>query len=1073
MFGREFNIVVPEAPPQLTNALRTSPSTTVLAGVLTAALATYALTNTAIKLLKRSDRGASDGLDHAAQQERRALPREVAVALEACQDDSDGTLEAAVALEAELDAVREIMWKRENQLAAVTQVARQQAQGAHQALANSQRQVERLEGLAVALRESLGAHGAAAAMVTGAGHDQRRDLVVRFKELRHQLESAQWHVYTAESRAHDLEQQLGTLVDNSGQLASAMRQLQDAAGQQAALAREAVASAQQIVAVALTHPNASVQHNAALLSEARQQLATARAGVAAAQADIGDMKLGLEAAMVMWQRQQIEQEQQRLKHQEEEELRQLNLTAALKAAQEQADRRERARQQAEQQQRAAAVAAVAATKAAADAAARQQLQEMMTQQRPGEATVPGPRGLQERDVPPAQAGVQPQGQGQGEDKLSVLAQAAGQEQISTEQLVVSRSQEHAQAKVQVQERVEDGAQASVQPQVQQEKQEQQQLGARDQDTTPQAEATVAPVVTAAEAQPSSPDTPPADQAKARNAEVPLAPEKPNPRALPPSPFASAVDMVREKISMVKEQMAAHDRAVQALVWNKPQGHQAPASEVPQQAPQLTPAAGEAGEEARMPSARKGDEPEPREGATSQQQGPWAKVLPRSGEAAVVFVDRGNGGEEAAPTGQEAAVSAAGEEGAQQPSEAATATSDSLVGAAPAASTAEGAGEQESGSGRGAWSGISLPTPPSPPDLDEVMALAQVMLQRITGGGGGTATTGGAAPRAPSPVVTPGEERTLEPEAAERERSTGRTATLQRAMEAGATRAKPGVLMLASAAAMEPSAKKVAEGSTGEDAFFVSVVGCGALGVADGVGGWATEGVDSAAYARTLMVRCQHALEGPHPCSSALAALEYAQATTKLPGSSTACVAMLRPNGMLEVVNVGDSGIRLVRDGRVVWSTHIQEHIWNCPYQLSFPRLVPQSDTTADAAVEWLELQAGDIIVAGTDGLFDNMWEAQLLEVLAVPAGPLDGNNNTNGDGDGRHGWLDPAGAQAQAAVVAQRLVDAASANAQDGRYRGPWAMELEQHGKVGGMALLFGARGGKCDDITAVVSVVC
>lgn len=57
---------------------------------------------------------------------------------------------------------------------------------------------------------------------------------------------------------------------------------------------------------------------------------------------------------------------------------------------------------------------------------------------------------------------------------------------------------------------------------------------------------------------------------------------------------------------------------------------------------------------------------------------------------------------------------------------------------------------------------------------------------------------------------------------------------------------------------------------------MSRAGCGALGVADGVGGWAAEGVDPAAYALKLMERCGAALEGPYPCRSALAALEYAQ-----------------------------------------------------------------------------------------------------------------------------------------------------------------------------------------------------
>ena len=50
------------------------------------------------------------------------------------------------------------------------------------------------------------------------------------------------------------------------------------------------------------------------------------------------------------------------------------------------------------------------------------------------------------------------------------------------------------------------------------------------------------------------------------------------------------------------------------------------------------------------------------------------------------------------------------------------------------------------------------------------------------------------------------------------------------------------------AAMLPHPDRVQE--LGEDAFFISCQGCGALGVADGVGGWVEEnGVSAGDYAR--------------------------------------------------------------------------------------------------------------------------------------------------------------------------------------------------------------------------------
>ena len=41
---------------------------------------------------------------------------------------------------------------------------------------------------------------------------------------------------------------------------------------------------------------------------------------------------------------------------------------------------------------------------------------------------------------------------------------------------------------------------------------------------------------------------------------------------------------------------------------------------------------------------------------------------------------------------------------------------------------------------------------------------------------------------------------------------------------------------------------------GEDAYCIVPAGLGAIGVADGVSGWAEEGIDPAEYSRTLM-RC--------------------------------------------------------------------------------------------------------------------------------------------------------------------------------------------------------------------------
>ncbi len=64
-------------------------------------------------------------------------------------------------------------------------------------------------------------------------------------------------------------------------------------------------------------------------------------------------------------------------------------------------------------------------------------------------------------------------------------------------------------------------------------------------------------------------------------------------------------------------------------------------------------------------------------------------------------------------------------------------------------------------------------------------------------------------------------------------------------------AAPGTLLLCSAAHSLPHPDKRHKG--GEDAFFVSNSGCGALGVADGVGGWIEDGIDPGDYSRYGLV----------------------------------------------------------------------------------------------------------------------------------------------------------------------------------------------------------------------------
>lgn len=63
-------------------------------------------------------------------------------------------------------------------------------------------------------------------------------------------------------------------------------------------------------------------------------------------------------------------------------------------------------------------------------------------------------------------------------------------------------------------------------------------------------------------------------------------------------------------------------------------------------------------------------------------------------------------------------------------------------------------------------------------------------------------------------------------------------------------------------------------------------------------------------------------------------------------------------------------------------TQVQEHAFNTPFQLACPQILAASDRPHDGLTYSTRLMRGDVLVAGSDGLFDNMWDTQLAEVVA-------------------------------------------------------------------------------------------
>ena len=184
-------------------------------------------------------------------------------------------------------------------------------------------------------------------------------------------------------------------------------------------------------------------------------------------------------------------------------------------------------------------------------------------------------------------------------------------------------------------------------------------------------------------------------------------------------------------------------------------------------------------------------------------------------------------------------------------------------------------------------------------------------------------------------------------------------------------------------------------------------------------------------------------------------LSQAQAATREPGASTAVVLSLEGRtGTLRGTHVGDSGYRVLRGGVVVHVSEPQQHAFDCPLQLGSAKYLPDTDRAEEGITADVALQAGDVLLLASDGLFDNISPEEMAQVAAdaMAAAPPD---------------ADGAGAYAAAARVAAALAGGAAEHSRDRSYDSPYAREARRNaeerraaaGPLGALAAAFGRSG--------------
>jgi serine/threonine protein phosphatase PrpC len=177
--------------------------------------------------------------------------------------------------------------------------------------------------------------------------------------------------------------------------------------------------------------------------------------------------------------------------------------------------------------------------------------------------------------------------------------------------------------------------------------------------------------------------------------------------------------------------------------------------------------------------------------------------------------------------------------------------------------------------------------------------------------------------------------------------------------------------------------------------------------------------DPKRYLQIAYERTVEATSGPNDClgtTTVAGAQLYYSGDIKNPQSTVA--------PLLYVTNLGDSQIMVVRANsqKAVYKSREQWHWFDCPRQLG----TNSPDTpNEDAVVETVELTEGDIVLAMSDGVIDNLWEHEIIDNVSKSLQRWEAGEGGQACGN-RAG-----GANGGMAFVARELLNAAKVVATD------------------------------------------
>lgn len=252
----------------------------------------------------------------------------------------------------------------------------------------------------------------------------------------------------------------------------------------------------------------------------------------------------------------------------------------------------------------------------------------------------------------------------------------------------------------------------------------------------------------------------------------------------------------------------------------------------------------------------------------------------------------------------------------------------------------------------------------------------------------------------------------------------------------------------------------------EDAFFTSrrTGSFVSSGVADGVASVRLKyGLDPSKFSRALCDGA-HSLSNerlsnysleylPTPTDMFDAAVNHVR-SNNVKGCATLTVLTLngyfdeevpfdpkKPAGELNALSLGDSQFIVIHNDMIIHKAYFQQHGFGHPYQVGHGEGL-QNDSLDEAIRTRLQVYEGDTVIIGSDGLFDNVHDADLL-AMALESDSL----------------------QRPASRLAMQLADFAYETSTDRNANTPYSLAASKH-------LDHPFTGGNRDDITVIVAKV-